>query len=235
LTPNIKGAYFKKNWDTVLQREAESLIEKVFRERYTKLYSESVPPEPTHRQPIRSKRSLRALSDDESDTAAPAPTPFHSITKPWMSEFQRYLGTTEEIQQGTSTIQWWGANAYWYPVWASLARDYLSIMATSVSSERAFSQGGITLSKRRSCLKGDVVEALQCLKCMIRRDLLFKEAAPSSATEEMLDDDLVEGLWTDSEPVLVDTSINEANTQVDLEDESQGAWDLILVEEDEDY
>ncbi len=51
--------------------------------------------------------------------------------------------------------------------------DYLAIMLSSVSSERAFSQGGITISKRRSHLKGDIVEALQCIKCAIWHDLLF--------------------------------------------------------------
>ncbi|KIK33277.1 hypothetical protein CY34DRAFT_57066, partial [Suillus luteus UH-Slu-Lm8-n1] len=55
-------------------------------------------------------------------------------------------------------------NAPRYPVWASLARDYLSIMSSSVSSERAFSQVGITVTKRRNRLKGDIVEALQIVK-----------------------------------------------------------------------
>ena len=48
-------------------------------------------------------------------------------------------------------------------------------MASSVSSERAFSSAGITISKRRNRLKGDIVEALQGLKCLIRRNLLFRE------------------------------------------------------------
>ncbi|KIJ24706.1 hypothetical protein M422DRAFT_105963, partial [Sphaerobolus stellatus SS14] len=51
-----------------------------------------------------------------------------------------------------------------YPVWASLAIDYLPIMASSVSSERAFSAGGITITKCHNHLKGDVVEALQVLR-----------------------------------------------------------------------
>ena len=37
-----------------------------------------------------------------------------------------------------------------YPAWASLTRDYLVIMSPSVSSERAFSQGGITTSNRKA-------------------------------------------------------------------------------------
>jgi hypothetical protein len=56
-------------------------------------------------------------------------------------------------------------------------------MASSVSSERAFSQCGITISKRRSRLKGDIVEALQCVKCSLRNDLLFREPGPSSLAE----------------------------------------------------
>ncbi|KZT29841.1 hypothetical protein NEOLEDRAFT_1045898, partial [Neolentinus lepideus HHB14362 ss-1] len=64
----------------------------------------------------------------------------------------------------------------------SLARDHLSAMSSSVSSERAFLQAGITISKRRNRLKADVVEALQVLKCSIRHDLLF-QVAPTSLDE----------------------------------------------------
>ena len=51
----------------------------------------------------------------------------------------------------------------------------LPIMASSVSSERAFSSAGITISKRRNRLKPDVVEALQFLKCSYHHNLLFRE------------------------------------------------------------
>jgi hypothetical protein len=72
-----------------------------------------------------------------------------------------------------------------YPIAASLARDYLAIMASSVSSERAFSSAGLTISKRRNQLQGDIVEALQCLKCMYHNDLIFREVVV--ATEEEVD------------------------------------------------
>ena len=58
-------------------------------------------------------------------------------------------------------------------------------MASSVSSERAFSSAGLTLSKRRNRLQGDIVEALQCLKCMYHNDLIFREVVV--ATEEEVD------------------------------------------------
>jgi hypothetical protein len=89
-------------------------------------------------------------------------------------------------------------------------------MASSVSSERAFSQGGITISKRRSCLKGDIVEALQCYKCAIRHDLLFREPAPSLVLENQMDENDDEG--------------NDGDAETDAE---QG-WDELLIEEDND-
>ena len=77
-------------------------------------------------------------------------------------------------------------NSHHLPVWASLAGDYLPIMASSVLSERAFSSAGITISKRCSRLKGDIVEALQCLKCMLRHELIFCESGPCSTLKQTL-------------------------------------------------
>ncbi len=57
-------------------------------------------------------------------------------------------------------------------------------MASSVSSEQAFSQGGITITKCHNCLKGNIVKALQCIKCAICHDLIFCEPGPSSILEE---------------------------------------------------
>ena len=74
-----------------------------------------------------------------------------------------------------------------YPTWRSLARDYLAIMASSVSSESAFSAAGITISKHRNRLKGDIVEALQCLKSIIHQDLIFWEVVSAAQEEQDLD------------------------------------------------
>jgi len=61
-------------------------------------------------------------------------------------------------------------------------------MATSVSSKHAFSAAGITISNWHNQLGGDVVEALQFLKCFFWCDLLFHEADnPSITSETQLD------------------------------------------------
>lgn len=137
---------------------------------------------------------LQELSDGEDDSdsmlqptlisrtsSTNSVTPSEAANEPWRHNFHAYLNSKDHLGDMT-IVQWWGINAPRYPVWASLARDFLSIMATSVSSERAFSSAGITISKRRNRLKHDIVEALQCLKCMIKHDLLFRKD-PSVATE----------------------------------------------------
>jgi hypothetical protein len=94
-------------------------------------------------------------------------------------------------------------------------------MAASVSSERAFSQGGITVTKRRNRLKGDIVEALQCVKCAIRHDLLYREPGPSSILEAEMNDD---GQYSDDGD--------------EGDDEGEGSevegWDDLLLEEEDD-
>lgn len=81
-------------------------------------------------------------------------------------------------------------------------------MSSSVSSERAFSQGGITISKRRNRLKGDIVEALQCLKCLLRNDLMFRQPV-----EDISDDD---------------------DTGSELDSDGEQGWDYFLSDDGED-
>ena len=47
-------------------------------------------------------------------------------------------------------------------------------MASSVSSERAFSSARITICKRRNWLDGDIVKALQCLKALLQQDITLR-------------------------------------------------------------
>lgn len=112
-------------------------------------------------------------------------------------------------------------NASRYPVWASLARDYLAVMPTSVSSERAFSQGGLTISDRRTRLKADVVEALQFLKCSLRQDLLLQGTQRAVQLEEELEQE-----EPDPDPDTVATSSSKRR--------APAAWDIILEDDDDD-
>ena len=94
-------------------------------------------------------------------------------------------------------LMYFQLNAQQYPVWASLARNYLSIMAFSVSSECAFFAAALTITKRCNCLKGDVVEATQVLRMLYHGGLMFREPAPSSALELACEEEK-EGIATES-------------------------------------
>jgi hypothetical protein len=63
---------------------------------------------------------------------------------------------------------WWKLNAHRYPVVAKMAKNFLSIPATSVSSESTFSTGGRVLDDYRSSLKPVMVEALVCASSWIK-------------------------------------------------------------------
>jgi hypothetical protein len=89
-------------------------------------------------------------------------------------------------------------------------------MSSSVSSECVFSQGGITITRLRSCLKGDIVEALQGLKCVIHHDLLFRKPAPLSA---------LEGTETADQEAAVG---GESSEESDIEDTS---WDGFIIDD----
>ena len=87
-------------------------------------------------------------------------------------------------------------------------------MASSVSSERALSSAGITISKHWNKLKTDIVEALQFLKCLIHHDLML-HADPSASLDNDLDED---------EDIL---------TYGDVPNTEQG-WDELWLEDDDD-
>jgi hypothetical protein len=82
-------------------------------------------------------------------------------------------------------------------------------MASSVSSECVFSSAGITISKCCNCLKGDIVEALQFLKFLYHKELIFQEPGSSAATEAY-----------------------EGDEEEPDNEEGNCVWDKLLVDED---
>ena len=103
-----------------------------------------------------------------------------------------------------------------YPMWRSIARDYLAVMASSVASERAFSSAGITISKRRNCLDADIIEVLQCIKSLIQQDLMTR-VFPTLANEEIALD------LADSQPTNQGGSASEA-----VRDAEDWTWEAVV-------
>jgi len=65
-------------------------------------------------------------------------------------------------------LNWWKVNSHRFPVVSKMAKKFLTVPATSVSSESTFSTGGRTLDDYRSSLRPSTVEALICASSWIR-------------------------------------------------------------------
>ncbi|RXW12193.1 hypothetical protein EST38_g13661 [Candolleomyces aberdarensis] len=158
LDPNIKTHHFKKNWGQDLELDVRKEAEGIFQKRW----------EATHRSsnvstaaPLAPSGSQSRLHDDSSDDDEPLQAiPPSRPQNPWLKEFNSYLDGDDELDKSQSVVSWWGINAQRYPTWASLARDYLAIMALSVS-----------------------IEALQVLKSSLKKEVIFSTPLYTSIWE----------------------------------------------------
>lgn len=90
------------------------------------------------------KRLLLADSDDEdTEDINETNTNF---------QLQAYREQKESVKKDEDPILWWKRNQNRFPAVATLAMKYLTIVATSVPSERLFSQAGFLISQQRSRL-----------------------------------------------------------------------------------
>ena len=79
------------------------------------------------------------------------------LTRPEASNTE-YAAFTREPVTIPDPLEWWRISAR-FPNLAKLAQMYLSIPATEVPSERAFSTAGATVTKLRASLEPEVVDA----------------------------------------------------------------------------
>ena len=113
----------------------------------------------------------------ETETEAMIPTPETNETSYWQewdvdidkeqsqvsnpSELElQYYVKMPNLHRTSNPLMWWDAQSHALPEMSKLARQYLSIPATSVPSERIFSKAGEIISKRRSSLKPKHVDML---------------------------------------------------------------------------
>ena len=77
--------------------------------------------------------------------------------------FDRYFNAPL-AEVGTNALSFWKTNQFHYPVLSAMAKDYLTIQASSVASERAFSSGTDLVTADRCSLSGKTIEMTQFLK-----------------------------------------------------------------------
>ena len=79
-------------------------------------------------------------------------------------ELTHYL-SEEEVDEKVDVLNWWKLQEMGpYPNLAQMARNYLSIPASSAATERSFSVAENLITENRSRLTSVTVRALMCLK-----------------------------------------------------------------------
>ncbi|KAM0847450.1 hypothetical protein ACQ4PT_055001 [Festuca glaucescens] len=119
-----------------------------------------------------------ASSSTYMDTSASLPSSASEFTsylsetslETTKNELDKYLGEANEslLNKKFDMLLWWKLNVHRYPIAAKMAKNFLTIPATSVSSESTFSTGGRVLDDFRSSLKPSMVEALVCASSWIK-------------------------------------------------------------------
>lgn len=133
-------------------------------------------------------RGRSSLRTDRTDSAPPTPA---KKTRQYFANLRQNIVPTDEnsasdleseteldrylelpIDDEAEPLLWWQAHTCEFPILSSMARDYLTIQATSVASEHAFSIAGNTITKTRNRLLAETARACLCAKSWMDNDLV---------------------------------------------------------------
>lgn len=89
----------------------------------------------------------------------------------WMQELQKYY-SIPRCNKDTDILQWWRTHASEFPILSLMARDLLSIPATSVPAERLFSRAALTIRKHRNRLNNESARCLLCLNDWVKNKII---------------------------------------------------------------
>lgn len=93
----------------------------------------------------------------------------------WRKEIDEYC-LSKRAEGIQDILEWWRKNEAIYPNLSKMARDFLSIQATSVPAERLFSRATLTIKKDRSRLTGESAQFLLCLNSWLCNKDIFMSA-----------------------------------------------------------
>ena len=126
------------------------------------------------------------------------------LMRPWFTKWNLYVSTNKTIAKDTNIVQWWGVCFVYLKPYntlnSSLAQctlvSYMGISCMKLPSYHGivcfkwegFSSAGITISKCWNWLKGDIIKALECIKCLLYHDLIFCPTITLDQVEKELED-----------------------------------------------
>jgi hypothetical protein len=97
-------------------------------------------------------------------------------------------------------LNWWHEHKLTYPILSIMARDIMSVPASTTSSESTFSLSGRILEDRRRRMNSEIVEMLVCIKDWELSQQRAQHAVVDNELEESFKD-----LWLDEGAGATDT------------------------------
>jgi len=157
LDPRHKSKTFEKtSWGKELVVESLNKFKTIFRKNY---YEKNA----SHLNKNKEVTSRKDDSDD-SDNFLDIKSIFDDVTsaeEKWENEINDYVNT-KRAHKDEDILQW-SKQEDIFPNLSLMAKDFLSITATSVPAERLFSKAGLIIRKHRNRLNNKSARALLCL------------------------------------------------------------------------
>ncbi|XP_078428787.1 uncharacterized protein LOC144701012 [Wolffia australiana] len=97
--------------------------------------------------------------------------PARAATRSAWDEFNQYLTEVVPDEGVFTPLSWWASTGTKrFPLLEAVARELLSVCATSGPTEHMFSVGNAIVTYKRSCLSPISIETLITMKCWLRAD-----------------------------------------------------------------
>jgi len=171
LHPGVRMSWVREYWDPEWSKDAEKKIKELMKQ-----YKKSTPPTaPAATAPSRTQEGYiniglpsHFMHDEDLSWIQPrSSTQVETVEE----EFHRYASGMRSSME-VSILKFWESHRDEFPTLHAIAMDYLSIQASAVPCERAFSSSAETDTLRRNRINPILMEALQMLKFAFRNDRL---------------------------------------------------------------
>uniref|UniRef100_A0A914H718 HAT C-terminal dimerisation domain-containing protein n=1 Tax=Globodera rostochiensis TaxID=31243 RepID=A0A914H718_GLORO len=126
---------------------------------------------------------------------------FRELKSAYKAEFNLFRHGIVRLGRDENVFEWWSNNKFRFPLIAEGAKRFLSVPATSVSSERTFSMAGLLYANTlRNRLGAKMAENLMLIKASLKKTMLAPSVEP--------DDDELDNKEEIEENVLLQQQID---------------------------
>ncbi|PON33932.1 Ribonuclease H-like domain containing protein [Parasponia andersonii] len=102
-----------------------------------------------------------------SSTSSSSSQQLPPINSQQSSDLTEYIEPDSDIDpndENFKVLEWWHKCQLRFPVFSQLARDVLTILVSTISSEYTFSTTKMIVDERRTSLAPEMIEVLTCVK-----------------------------------------------------------------------